>query len=342
MRATRSSSAAASRPPTVPPGLARRAHAHGVGSVPRSEVAPAPVPRTVDSGYASGSPGGTTRSASPEDIEVADNDADDDRTHACIHGFDCREAPFPGQQLYVHVGSKRDCRRCAHGGEAKLLDEALRHLLRLCKDHRHDLTQLKLKVFHSQVRGGAYDTCDSLLAVLMHLEARLACFHSIDIEYAGRGKGVIQALPDLHRICATHTALSGLQHLKLWGHVDIQQVLMFPLAQLRHLEIYAGVSEQDLTLLMHKCETLDVLIISCASTTQAKLKEVLGDSAVPAAVHFPPVMHITAEYLNPVFLLHIPSTVHLRLSMSKDSYTGRHREICESGGRREAWSVKLN
>ncbi|KAI5832312.1 hypothetical protein K523DRAFT_370739 [Schizophyllum commune Tattone D] len=251
----------------------------------------------------------------------------DDDTHIRLYREYVVDEAFPGLRLRIYVGPRHSL-----GDKSKPFYDGLPEILSLCRRKRHDLTQLHITIEHARVisqRGGGPGV-DPLVTILRSIEDYLPYIHALQINYACDQCNERPSRLAEQKLCG---AFTGLRRLRLEGSSSSARLGLFPLGQLRHLEIAVDISTIDLWDILRSCTSLDVLIVRSESVVSSYLGGV--SVASDEAVHFPSAMCLEGDHFGLDLLRAIPDEIDLRLSVSQGCVSiSEIKQIFESHNRR--------
>ncbi|KAL1665569.1 hypothetical protein GGF50DRAFT_52356 [Schizophyllum commune] len=251
----------------------------------------------------------------------------DDDTHIRLYREYVVDEAFPGLRLRICVGPRHSL-----GDKSKPFYDGLPEILSLCRRKRHDLTQLHITIEHARVisqRGGGPGV-DPLVTILRSIEDYLPYIHALQINYAC---DQCNERPSRLAEQKLRGAFTGLRRLRLEGSSSSARLGLFPLGQLRHLEIAVDITTIDLWDILRSCTSLDVLIVRSESVVSSYLGGV--SVASDEAVHFPSAMCLEGDHFGLDLLRAIPDEIDLRLSVSQGCVSiSEIKQIFESHNRR--------
>ncbi|KAL1712207.1 hypothetical protein EV715DRAFT_297278 [Schizophyllum commune] len=182
-------------------------------------------------------------------------------------------------------------------------DKAMECLPMICEDREVNLTQLHLRIGRSQDRHGE----DTMLRVMRCLKPYLRFFSAVHLHL--KEEGEVNCGSD------RFIDFSHLLSLRVEGQATLDHFLLFPLQDLRQLDIHAKISPADILELIDLSKKLDVLILDFHGDPFAhpELPNLPG-------VRFPPTMFIMADYptgILPHLRAAASTTFDVRLTVSR-------------------------
>ncbi|KAL1687275.1 hypothetical protein GGG16DRAFT_128100 [Schizophyllum commune] len=247
----------------------------------------------------------------------------DDDTHIRLYREYVVDEAFPGLRLRICVGPRHSL-----GDKSKPFYDGLPDILSLCRRKRHDLTQLHITIEHARVisqRGGGPGV-DPLVTIMRGIADYLPYIHALQVNYAC---DQCDERPSRLAEQKLRGAFTGLRRLRLEGSSSSARLGLFPLAQLRHLEIAVDISTIDLWHILRSCTSLDSVVSSYLGGISAASDQV---------VHYPSAMRFEGDHFGLDLLRAIPDDVDLRLSISQGCASIPDiKQIFESHNRRPQW-----
>ncbi|KAI4527942.1 hypothetical protein K525DRAFT_282681 [Schizophyllum commune Loenen D] len=237
----------------------------------------------------------------------------DDDTHVRLYREYVVDEAFPGLRLRICVGPRQSL-----GDKSKPFYDGLPEILSLCRRKRHDLTQLHITIEHARVisqRGGGPGV-DALVTILKSIEDYLPYILALQVKYACDRRH--EERPSRLASQRLARAFTKLNRLKIEGNMSCMCLVLFPLNQLRHLEIATDISDGDLEAVLRSCKVLDFLGVRSGGSASDELQDGRGQSTgSDQAVAYPSVMHFEGDHFGLDLLRSIPAQVDLRLSVTR-------------------------
>ncbi|TRM70490.1 hypothetical protein BD626DRAFT_625658 [Schizophyllum amplum] len=214
-----------------------------------------------------------------------------------------------GLELIIDVGTTSEVENCPMILFWGDLDNALEQLPDLCEPYTKGLTQLFMRLRRSRDRQD-YEIMNRVMLRLEECLFGLFAIHIIMDEKGSLGNMDQDTFLD----CLPH-----LRYLRIEGQATRSHFMLFPLHNLRQLDIMAKTSSNEVMELIHQAKMLDVLLLDFYDGVQTQTNIELGHDLVPHDVRFPPAMHITADNptaLLPCFVAALSTTTDLRLTVT--------------------------
>ncbi|KAL1755852.1 hypothetical protein FB107DRAFT_290538 [Schizophyllum commune] len=218
------------------------------------------------------------------------------------------EGPFPGLRLHVHVGPKR-------GADAVPFADAMSNfLMRGTAPSYHTLTQLYVSLEHAKVLGGRFLGEDALAIVLRHMTHWLRLVLSVHINYQCPDELSVYD-PSIRYELVVRELFCKLHRLRLEGKTSVRRLSIFPLVQLRHLEIAFNIITVDLAWLLEHCSALDILFVRSNANSRGLRGSIHEE--LRGLTRFPSAMHLEGNYFDAELLRRIAPDVDVRLTVSR-------------------------
>ncbi|KAL1725944.1 hypothetical protein EV714DRAFT_287552 [Schizophyllum commune] len=233
------------------------------------------------------------------------------------------DGTFHGHKLSVYVGTKHQLREIFRDEDVRPFWDGLGLLLQFCEGCAHGLTQLHVSVYQPCLNGDLENEQDTLVPVLEALRARLPNFLSARVSFPRNEKLSQSFWSATQDFRASFVAL---RHLRLDGSAELPRLFLFPIEQLRVLEILSltAVTEVDMTQLM-----------VCAGHTVLARSYFAPDSNPRIA--YPHVMHFIHNHLTDSFIRRIPNNRIVHLTVTD---TAEYRKKAVLFGGNAFWSLK--
>ncbi|KAI5885428.1 uncharacterized protein SCHCODRAFT_02644720 [Schizophyllum commune H4-8] len=220
------------------------------------------------------------------------------------------EGPFPGLKLHIHVGPKRNA------DAVPLADAMSNFFMRGVASSHHCLTQLYVSLEHATVRGGRFMGEDALYVILRHMSHWLRLVLSVHINYQCPDELSVYD-PSIRYELVVRESFCRLRRLRLEGKTGVRRLSIFPLVQLRQLEIAFDIGTAGLAILLYHCGELDMLFVrSNTINFTTSLTNSVNDE-VRRLTRFPSVMHLEGDHFDAELFRYIARDVDVRLTVSR-------------------------
>ncbi|KAI5832314.1 hypothetical protein K523DRAFT_345020 [Schizophyllum commune Tattone D] len=210
--------------------------------------------------------------------------------------------------LQVHVGPKL-------GADAVPFADAMSDfLMRGIAPSYHTLTQLYVSLEHAKVRGGRFTGEDALTCILRHMTHCLRLVLSVHINYQCPDELSVFD-PSIRYELVVRESFCKLRRLRLEGKTSVRRLGIFPLVQLRQLEIAFNIITADLAWLLEHCSALDILYVRSNANSRGLRGSIHEE--LRGLTRFPSVMHLEGNYFDTELLRYIARDVDVRLTVSR-------------------------
>uniref|UniRef100_D8QKR8 Uncharacterized protein n=1 Tax=Schizophyllum commune (strain H4-8 / FGSC 9210) TaxID=578458 RepID=D8QKR8_SCHCM len=247
-----------------------------------------------------------------------------------------KDGAFHGNRLSVYVGTKDELRKLFRDEDIRPFWDGLGLLLPFCEGYAHELTQLHIYIFQPCLNEDLTYKQDMLVPVLDALRPRLPNFLSVTISFSC-GDQVSQDLGSLTQ--TIRAAFFALRHLRLEGFAKLPRLFLFPVEDLRVLEILSqtAVAEVDMIQLMVWCKQLDFFQVHSFGNPASERTYFAPDPN--PSVAYPHVMHFVHDHLSDLFIQNIPNDRIVHLTVT-DTAEYRQKELLFGGN--TFWSLKCD
>ncbi|KAL1712347.1 hypothetical protein EV715DRAFT_213829 [Schizophyllum commune] len=179
---------------------------------------------------------------------------EDDLTYLSFEVQKVNKGPFVDHRLSIRVGKQSQLGDPRAEPFAQRLDD----VFDVCEASQF-FTELFLDIHESTVRGGGRDGKDAFIQILLCLVPHLQNLRLASVEFhAGEGEETSRSSSAQERQLI-RSAFPSLRHVRLEGEAEPNRLHMFPLGQLRVLEVLTKVTEMTIESLLLSCSKLSIL-----------------------------------------------------------------------------------
>ncbi|TRM61642.1 hypothetical protein BD626DRAFT_584578 [Schizophyllum amplum] len=216
-----------------------------------------------------------------------DETGDDDTLWAYI-GENSISGMYAGLQLVIDVGTKAELRQNASSRppcRTTLFDvgpfaQAMAQLPGLCSARRHRLTQLCLLIRQTRTPGGQ----DTMTRVMLCMKDYLRCIYAVTVKMKAENVRTPQSLAE----APIRKYFTRLRYLRIEGKATLARFLLFPLSRLRQLDVCVTMSVSEVSVLVHRAEGLDLLVLDIQGENGQVLDTLQSEDRqirLPSGVH---------------------------------------------------------
>ncbi|KAL1675113.1 hypothetical protein EV122DRAFT_219137 [Schizophyllum commune] len=260
---------------------------------------------------------------------------EDDLTYLSFDVQKVSKGPFVDHRLSIRVGKRYQLGDLRSEPFTQRLDD----VFEVCDASQFFFTELFLDIHESTVRGGGLNGRDAFIQILLHLTVHLRNLRVASVEFhADDGMDAFDNI-SLPEQLSVKMALSSVRCVRLEGKTTPSRLQMFPLRQLRVLEILSDITEATVESLTIVCTKLAVLEAGPV-TPNVDGQHVFGISAfTQPASGFPAVLRIFSAHPCHDLLAAVPrNSVDLDFILTDSQYLADVRKI--TGGN-PGWRVRL-
>ncbi|KAL1674548.1 hypothetical protein EV122DRAFT_293396 [Schizophyllum commune] len=245
-----------------------------------------------------------------------------------------KDGAFHGNRLSIYVGTKVELRKLFRDEDVRPFWDGLGLLLPFCEGYAHELTQLHIFISQPCLNQELTYKQDMLVPVLDALRPRLPNILSVTISFSC-GDRVSQDFGSLTQ--TIRASFFALRHLRLEGFTRLPRLFLFPVEDLRVLEILSqtAVTEVDMIQLMVWCRQLDFFQVHSFGNPASE-RTYFAPDANPS-IAYPHVMHFVHNHLSDLFIQHIPNDRIVHLTVTD---TAEYRQKEPLFGGNTFWSLK--
>ncbi|KAL1755844.1 hypothetical protein FB107DRAFT_248584 [Schizophyllum commune] len=246
------------------------------------------------------------------------------------------DGAFHGNRLSIYVGTKVELRKLFRDEDIRPFWDGLGLLLPFCEGYAHELTQLHISISQPCLNQDLTYKQDMLVPVLDALRPRLPNILSVTISFSC-GDQVSQDFGSLTQ--TIRASFFALRHLRLEGFTRLPRLFLFPVEDLRVLEILSqtAVTEVDMIQLMVWCRQLDFFQVHSFGSPASE-RTYFAPDANPS-IAYPHVMHFVHNHLSDLFIQHIPNDRIVHLTVTD---TAEYRQKEPLFGGNTFWSLKCD
>ncbi|KAL1700806.1 hypothetical protein EV121DRAFT_283142 [Schizophyllum commune] len=296
----------------------------GVGLSSQLEVASQPPPSTEPASPPHDSEASATAPAAAQ--AANQHGHEDDLTYLSFDVQKVNKGLFVDHRLSIRVGKRYQLGDLRSEPFTQRLDD----VFDVCEALQFSFTELFMDIHESTVRGGGLNGRDAFIQILLRLTVHLRNLRVASVEFhADDGMDAFDNISLPEQLSVT-TALSSTTPSRLQ---------MFPLRQLRVLEILADITEATVESLTIVCTKLAILEAGPV-TPNVDGQHVFGISAfTQPASGFPAVLRIFSAHPCNDLLAAVPrNSVDLDFTLTDSQYLADVRKI--TGGN-PGWRVRL-